>query len=328
MATRDRPWAQTRTTLGRVRRKLRKLQHAIHTAWPRLRRFAIRRSFPVLQSVGVHIVENSYGQPIPDTRKLRRLGYHELSEMPGINMHEREQLSLLRELADRFKNEYDMLPSAPRSDRGFYLDNPMFGSVDAEMYYSIVRSVKPRRIVEIGAGFSTLLAYEAVVENRREQPEYDCEVTAIEPFPGKHLRKRPDVARLVPEELENVPLDMFGKLQRNDILFIDSSHVLTACNDVWREQLEILPRLASGVLIHVHDIFLPAHYPDRDLFEAFVFPNEQYVLQAFLIGNASFKVLLAASFLHHRYPAALQEAFSSYDRAIHLPGSFWMRKER
>jgi hypothetical protein len=324
MSTRARPWAQTRKTLRGARRKLRKL----HTAWPRLRRFVIWRSFPVLQSVGVHIVENSYGQPIPDTRKLRGLGYDELSEMPGINMHEREQLSLLRELADRFKNEYDMLPSAPRSDREFYLDNPMFTSVDAEMYYSIVRWVKPRRIVEIGAGFSTLLAYEAVVQNRREQPEYDCEVTAIEPSPGKHLRERPDVARLIPVQLENVPLDIFSKLQRNDILFIDSSHVITACNDVWREQLEILPRLASGVLIHVHDIFLPAHYPDRDVFEAFIFPNEQYLLQAFLIGNESFKVLLAASFLHHRYPEILRQAFSSYDRAIHLPGSFWMRKER
>ena len=114
--------------------------------------------------------------------------------------------------------------------------------------------------------------------------------------------------------------------ENHDILFIDSSHVLRIGGDVQYEYLEILPRLARGVIVHSHDIFLPAEYPRHWVLEEHKFWTEQYLLQAFLAFNDSFEVLWAGSYMHLKHPEKLEEAFSSYKRERTLPGSFWMRK--
>jgi len=111
----------------------------------------------------------------------------------------------------------------------------------------------------------------------------------------------------------------------NDILFIDSSHVLKIGSDVQYEYLEILPRLAPGVLVHLHDIFLPMEYPKNWILTDHYFWNEQYLLQAFLIHNVAMKVLWAGSYMHLQYPAILEQTFSSYNRGKRWPGSFWMQ---
>jgi len=113
-----------------------------------------------------------------------------------------------------------------------------------------------------------------------------------------------------------------------DILFIDSSHVLKVGGDVQYEYLEILPRLKRGVVVHVHDIFLPGEYPNEWVREEHVFWNEQYLLQAFLSFNDSFEVLWAGSFMHRKHPEKLAECFPGYHPASCHPGSFWMRKTR
>jgi len=117
----------------------------------------------------------------------------------------------------------------------------------------------------------------------------------------------------------------FGKLKENDILFIDSSHVLKIGSDVQYEYLDILPRLSKGVIVHVHDIFLPAEYPKEWVLKDYIFWTEQYLLQAFLAFNDSFEVLWAGHYMHLKYPNKLEDAFS-YKRDERLPGSFWMRK--
>jgi len=131
---------------------------------------------------------------------------------------------------------------------------------------------------------------------------------------------------LIPKKVQDIPLSEFKKLSENDILFIDSSHVLKIGSDVQYLYLEVLPRLNKGVIVHAHDIFLPAEYPKEWVLKNYIFWNEQYLLQAFLAFNNSFEVLWAGSYMHLRHPDKLEEAFSSYKRDKIWPSSFWIRK--
>jgi hypothetical protein len=124
-----------------------------------------------------------------------------------------------------------------------------------------------------------------------------------------------------------------SELKENDILFIDPSHVLKIGNDVQYEYLEILPRLNKGVIVHVHDIFIPCNYPKKWVLEKHRFWNEQYLFQAFLAFNNAFEVLWGGSYMHLRHPDKLEEAFNSYNRKTiwsgHVLGatSFYLRKK-
>ena len=124
-----------------------------------------------------------------------------------------------------------------------------------------------------------------------------------------------------------MPLERFCALEANDIVFIDSSHVVKIGSDVVYEFLELLPRLKAGVMVHFHDIFLPAEYPKSWVLEDRRFWNEQYLLQAFLAFNSAFEVMMAGSFLHLSHSEKLKAAFASYDPANVWPGSFWMRRK-
>lgn len=230
----------------------------------------------------------------------------------------------------KFKNEYGQFP---RNQTGvpyeYYLDNGAFESVDGEILYCIIRRFKPRRIYEIGSGYSTYLSAQAVQQNAREDSGYQCELVAIEPYPNEILKAGfPGLTKLISKEVQDVHLSEFEKLTENDILFIDSSHVLRIGNDVQYEYLDILPRLDKGVIVHAHDIFLPAEYPKQWILRDRRFWTEQYLLQAFLAFNDSFEVLWASSYMHLNYPDKLEEAFSSYRKDQTWPGSFYIRKTR
>lgn len=126
--------------------------------------------------------------------------------------------------------------------------------------------------------------------------------------------------------MEEIPLSTFQKLKENDILFIDSSHVLKIGSDVFYEYLEIIPRLNKGVIVHSHDIFFPEEYCKEWVVKKQIFWNEQYLLQSFLSFNDSFEVLWAGRYMLCKYPDKLKTAFNSFVRGKSWPCSFWMRK--
>jgi fermentation-respiration switch protein FrsA (DUF1100 family) len=183
-----------------------------------------------------------------------------------------------------------------------------------------VRRFRPRRIVEVGSGNSTRLALLAAAANGTP-----CEVVAVDPEPRAELD---GAVRWVRSRVEDAPLETFAALAENDVLFVDSSHVLRLGGDVQHLFLEVIPRLAPGVLVHVHDVFLPAEYPAVAGGQWFM--NEQHVLQAFLAFNDAFEVVLAGSYLHLEHPDLLCECFSAYARAgDRWPvTSFWLRRTR
>ena len=179
------------------------------------------------------------------------------------------------------------------------------------------------------------------MQTNRAEGQAAGELFTIEPFPNPTLQ---GITTLIPQRIQDVDLDLFLSLGAGDILFLDSSHVVSVGSDVVREHLEILPRLKSGVIIHVHDIFLPSDYPRDAVLSKLCFWSEQYLLQAFLALNPQFEVLWGSSAMQQFYPEALEVTFPrwqhSYVRIAQStrqflptldgdrvwPSSFWMRR--
>jgi hypothetical protein len=285
-------------------------------------------SFPVWQRLGIHVVANDHASPIPDTRTLPPTLWSARSELIGIDVNEERQLELLRRFRDTYRVEYDAFPRGPGPDpRTYHVDNGSFESVDGEVLYCMIREFRPGRIIEVGSGHSTLVAAQAVLRNASGDARGPCDFVAIEPHPNELLLGGfPGLSRLVRREVQDVPLREFEALRENDILFIDSSHVLKAGSDVRYLLLEVLPRLAPGVLVHVHDVFLPSEYPREWVLRHRRFYTEQYLLHAFLLFNRAFAVLWSASYLHLNHPEELEAAFASYGPKTRWPGSLWMRR--
>jgi predicted O-methyltransferase YrrM len=241
----------------------------------------------------------------------------------GINFNVSGQLDLLTNL--RYGKELRAIPvERTVHEPAFYYRNSMFGPGDAEAYYSMIRHCRPRRILEIGGGYSTLVARLAIARNGQNKDE--VEHICVEPYEQPWLEKI-GLTRVVRSRVEDMHLELFESLEPNDILFIDSSHVLRTGGDVWFEYLQVLPGLRPGVLIHAHDIFLPYPYPKSWLTVHRRYWTEQYLLQGILQGNSSLEVVMAMYFLSREYPRELARAFPVYGgESTCNPGSFWLRK--
>jgi predicted O-methyltransferase YrrM len=211
-----------------------------------------------------------------------------------------------------YAGEWTFPEASARGPREFHFNNGFFERVDAEIAYSFVRRRRPGRIIEIGSGNSTLLIAAALRKNREEGAP--CELISIEPHPAPYLRKSiPELTALIEKPVQEVPLEMFRTLQANDILFIDSSHVVSMDNDVLYECLRILPAIAPGVLVHFHDIFTPLDYPEKFVMKNLCFWGEQYLLEAFLSFNPSFRVIWAGSAMQQFRSDVLREAFPQWE---------------
>lgn len=294
----------------------------------RIGNIIFKKLFTLWERLGFHITSNHFYEPIPDTRTLKDDLWEKQSELVGIGMNEKSQIDLLSLFSSKFKKEYENFPRNETSILyQYYVDNRGFESVDGEILYCMIRHFKPKRFIEIGSGNSTYLSAQAILKNKEEDNAYECELVAIDPYPNDILKAGfPGLSKLVSKKVQDIPLSEFRKLRENDILFIDSSHVLKIGSDVQFEYLEILPRLHTGVVVHLHDIFLPAEYPKEWVLEKYIFWTEQYLLQAFLTFNDSFKILWAGSYMHLKHPDKLEASFSSYKRGERRPGSFWIRK--
>src|SRR5205085_580114 len=144
--------------------------------------------------------------------------------------------------------------------------------------------------------------------------------------PSDFLRKGfPGLQSSIEKKIQDIDLKFFSQLQSGDILFIDSSHTVKIGGDVNYLFLEVLPRLKPGVIVHVHDIFLPFEYRRDWVMNEFRFWSEQYLLQAFLTFNSEFEVLMANRYLAHRYLEDLKAAFRNLPSCA--VGSFWMRRK-
>lgn len=288
-----------------------------------LRRAGVER-FPlsrrILSAVGVFPIVDHYYEPLINGSLLLK-PLDQPRSLPGLDLNIADQLQLLK--AFRFSAELQPFTAPKRDDLTYSFGNGFFDSGDAEFWYNLIRLRKPKRIIEIGSGNSTLLAIEAVRRNLAEVPGSVCEHTCIEPYEMPWLER--SGVRVIRERVETVDQALFRSLEAGDLLFIDSSHVIRPQGDVLCEFLEILPQLRPGVAVHVHDVFTPRDYPRSWVVDKVRLWDEQYLLEALLSGSRDWKVLGAVNFLKHDHFTALQAAcpFLTQDRE---PGSFYIER--
>jgi predicted O-methyltransferase YrrM len=223
------------------------------------------------------------------------------------------------EAVEKYKDQTVRFSAPSASGGGFSFSNDYFSSSDAEVAYALIRLLKPKRILEVGSGNSTHLFREAIKDG-----ELSTRVISIDPSPRREIETVAD--EVIRRRLEDISsADLKGVLEAGDILFIDSSHEIRPGNDVVRLFLNIVPRLRSGIVIHVHDIFLPFEYPREWIIENTLNVKwaEQYLLQAMLQASNEFEVLWPGYFLQRTLPG-----FSNYfhDGARRFAASFWLRK--
>jgi len=277
--------------------------------------------FPIWERHGFHVTPVHFYQPIPDTQTLPETVWNRSSELVGIDMNDSAQLDLLRNSFPKFRDEYEQFPAKPDGQTGrFYLNNGLFDGTDALVAYCMVRHFRPRLVIEVGSGFSSLVLRDAAAKNNSSP------LICIEPFPRDFLREGfPGLRSLIEKKVQDIDLEFFFQLESGDILFIDSSHTVKIGGDVNYLFLEVLPRLKPGVIVHVHDIFLPFDYRRDWVLDELRFWTEQYLLQAFLSFNSEFEVLMANSYLNHCHKEDLKATFPSL--SSWGGGSFWMRRK-
>jgi len=243
----------------------------------------------------------------------------------GIEFNDASHREVLTRDFPRFHPLYDYAEEGDEAAAAgtFFSSNSQFGWLDSRTLFVLMHAWRPQRIVEVGSGFSSLL----IADVNRRWFDAGIEVTCIEPYPRPFLQAGiPGITRLVEAKVQEVPMEEFGRLQAGDILFIDSSHVAKTGSDVNYLYFDVLPRLARGVNIHVHDIFLPNEYPRHWVLDENRSWNEQYLLRALLMYSSAFEVVFGCSYAAYAFPELVRSALPSSYGSAYAGASFWMRR--
>lgn len=261
--------------------------------------------------LGVSVTPSHFYFPVPKLKSFQSKDWKACRPCAAVDFRLPEQVQRLKTDILPYSAEWNFPDSLPGGKREFHFNNGFFERIDAEVAYSFVRHRKPKRIIEIGSGNTTLVLAAALRRNAEDgEPG---ELISIEPHPAPYLKEGlAGLTELMEKPVQQVPLDLFRTLQHNDILFIDSSHVVSMDSDVLYEVLRILPEIAPGVLIHFHDIFTPLDYPEKFVMTNLCFWGEQYMLEAFLSFNCAFRVVWASSAMQQFHPEVLRQAFPGW----------------
>lgn len=287
------------------------------------------------RGAGLHVVTNDDYSLLQTAKKellpLTRSGdtdYLPKREIghAGFSLNEESQISIVRSFAEsRLSSLYKVLRDSKEINKGFngidfsgkgLIHNGYYPTPDAEIYAAMISKHRPKRILEIGSGFSTLIAREAVKFN-----DLDCQIHVIDPCPRRDVEVFADHIEYKPVECSSL---VQSGVAPDTLLFIDSSHVCKGGGDLPFLYCRILPELPKGIIIHIHDIFTPYDYPDN-YFDRFY--TEEYLLGALLANSNKFNVLLATHYLSRKHPALMQEVFGpSVGRdPLFFGASFWMQ---
>jgi hypothetical protein len=275
------------------------------------------------ERVGLHALRASYDSPIPRTRALPPDIFERESPMRAIDWGLEDQLNFFEHELGPYFSEFQpgAEPDAPVGT--FRLGNQTYDRVDAELLYATVRHLKPRRFVELGSGYSTLVAWDALRANSAEG--HEAELSVLDPHPSPHVTSHPELAaRVSAVAAQDISEETVARLEPSDVLFVDTSHTVKIGGDVNRIILDLLPQVGPGVVVHFHDVFLPRDYSRGHLANAHYW-TEQYLLQAFLMYNDEWEVLVSAQTLARRAPELVGRLIRSYGVGV-SPGAIWLRR--
>jgi predicted O-methyltransferase YrrM len=267
---------------------------------------------------------SDYYSPLPSRRRLQstRGRWDKPSSLLGVDYDLAGMKGTLAELVALYQEEFlELMPYEEALQLGF---GPGYPRLDAMVLYAMLRLKRPKRYVEVGSGLSTYYASLAAERNAREGSP--MRITCVEPYPFEALWAIPEI-RVLEQEVQDVGVELFTSLGRNDVLFIDSSHIVRLDGDVPFLFLEVLPAMAPGTVIHVHDIPFPYHGPHPAAYWIYesVWPmwwNESMLLHALLCGSNQFAVTLSAPLIRHHDEAFLRRMVTGYRGIEEEPNTF------
>lgn len=268
-----------------------------------------------------------FHSPLPDSKEIElhesELFDDRIRSCLGINLNDQTQLNLFRE----FVAYYGDLPFPEIATNGsrFHFQNPFFSYGDSIILYSFLRHFKPKRVIEVGSGFSSGVMLDTSAKFLDEQPDF----IFIDPNPERlHGLLSSEDRRsfeILEVPVQSVELHRFAELKEDDFLFIDSSHVVRIGSDVSYLFFEVLPSLERGVIIQIHDILWPFEYPREWLRRGYAW-NEAYLLRAFLQYNDAFEVLYYNDYFAKKFGDEVRQHMPLIERDP--GGSLWLRKKR
>lgn len=269
----------------------------------------------IFHNLGYFPIRNHYYEPLTFDAK----GSKYKARVAKFIFNETRDFHFLQSIArpEEFEREYS---EGVLKESGFQFNNGSFLTGDAEALFYFVRGLKPKKIVEIGAGSSSLIINAALKLNAVDGGH--GEHIIIEPYENPWLEKLG--SKVIRERVELADFSVFQGLVAGDIVFIDSSHVIRAQNDCVFEYTELLPSLPSGVVIHIHDIFTPFDYPEDWLNKYFYLWTEQYVVEALLVNGEQWEILAPLHWLSQDVEQL--KMLCPYFEMGHMPSSLWIRK--
>lgn len=257
---------------------------------------------------------------VEDLKERENEIWNEKKSIEGIKLRTLDQIELINQLS-KYYNEIPFKPHKQNNIRYFF-ENEYYSYSDGILLYSMIRYFKPKRIIEIGSGFSSAV----MLDTNELFFDNEISLTFIEPYPQRlfSLITKYDKSKIevINKKVQSISLDIFKSLKSGDILFVDSSHVVKTDSDVNFILFNILPILKSGVLIHFHDIFYPFEYPKEWVFEGRNW-NESYFLKAFLMYNSNFEIRLFSNYLHRYHKDAFNKIPLCYKNH---GGNLWIEK--
>ena len=282
-----------------------------------------RAAHAAARALGFDLVKRHYYSEVPDLESLPPGVWTARSELLGVRFDVEEQLRFVQRELGTFIPEFRPPLAATGNPRDFYLENTLYEGLDTETLYAMVRRFRPQRVLELGSGMSTLVIASA---RARNSDAGGGRHDVFDPYPRDDLRAALEqIARLHLVSATDVPFREFETLRADDILFVDTTHTVKIASDVNRVILDVLPRLAPGVLVHFHDIYLPGEYPVEFFTELGFSWAEQYLLQAFLAFNGEFEVLFGNAALQRERREAVSALVPSAGRS-RRPSAFWLRR--
>jgi predicted O-methyltransferase YrrM len=241
-------------------------------------------------------------------------------DLPGIELNTESQLALLKTLSSYSDELTDYLENGTIR---FRTDNDQFGHSDRSFLYLMLRHAKPKKIIEVGSGWTSAL----MLDVNEHHPKQAADLTFVEPYPERLYSaiKPKDKKRctIITDKIQTVDVKQFEKLKEGDLLFIDNSHVSKTGSDVNFLFFEVLPRLKKGVIIHIHDVFYPFEYPIQWVVEDKRNWNEAYALRALLTGSNMFEIMLWPSYLLTKDTKSVQKQIPAVKD---FGSSIWLRK--
>jgi hypothetical protein len=279
----------------------------------------------IASTLGWDLTRRHYLSPLPELDHLPQGLWDGPGELRGLDLRVDEALAFLERDLRGFISELE-LPRHPTPDGptgGYYLANGSYESVDAEILYSILRFARPRRVVELGSGASSQVIDFARRVNDRDGESFTHEI--FDPFPFSSQMGVVEGAVVKAVRAEDLDPPVVEKLSAGDVLFVDTTHTVKTGGDVVHIVLNMLPRVAPGVLVHFHDIFLPYEYPREWVLDRRYAWAEQYLVQAFLAFNPTYEVVFPAHAVTRSAPQLVQEVIPSYEDGV-SPGAFWIRR--